>query len=235
MVHGYKTLGVLPVKGVQPTIAPEPEGRPAILDDELKRLDKFTKLHPLHFSGRPSEDPHELLDRCHAILCNLGLVESNGVHFTAFQMQGLAKRLLQVYELGRPAGSPPFTWDQFSRFVLDKFVPCTRREELRRQFEHLQQGQISVTEYEMRFTEQSRHATILVPSEEERVRRFIDGLHYSIHLAMAREKETRISFHQVVEIACRVKRIHSESRDMRQGRDKMSRQSSSFSGASSRG
>ena len=54
--------------------------------DELKRLDKFTKLRPPHFSGTPSEDAQGFLNHCDEILRNLGLVESNGVDFTAFQM-----------------------------------------------------------------------------------------------------------------------------------------------------
>ncbi|XP_070034593.1 uncharacterized protein [Nicotiana tomentosiformis] len=68
--------------------------------DELKRLDKFTKLHPPHFSGTPSEDAQEIFDRCHEILHNLGLVESNRVDFTAFQIHDPSKRWWQVYELG---------------------------------------------------------------------------------------------------------------------------------------
>ncbi|XP_070055251.1 uncharacterized protein [Nicotiana tomentosiformis] len=105
-------------------------------------------------------------------------------------MQGPAKRWWHVYELGRPVGSPPLTWSQFSTVFLDKFVLCTRRDEPRRQFDHLQQGQMLVTEYEIRIIELSYHATILVPSEEERVMRFIDGLLHCIHLAMAIEAET---------------------------------------------
>nr|XP_033515999.1 uncharacterized protein LOC117280390 [Nicotiana tomentosiformis] len=105
-------------------------------------------------------------------------------------MQGLAKRWWKVYELGRPAdhlllpgfSSPGSFWRIF--------LPRTRREELRRQFEYnLQQGPMSVTEYKIRFTELSRYTTILIPFEEERVSIFIDGLHHGILLAMAREVE----------------------------------------------
>lgn len=53
---------------------------------ELKRLDKFTKLPPPCFSGTPLEVVQEFLDRCLEVLCNLGLVESNGYDVTAFQM-----------------------------------------------------------------------------------------------------------------------------------------------------
>lgn len=82
--------------------------------DELKRLDSFTRLFPLHFSGAPLEDAQDFLDRCHEILCNLGLVESNGVDFTILHIHGSAKRWWQVYKPGRLVGSPPLTWAQFS-------------------------------------------------------------------------------------------------------------------------
>lgn len=75
----------------------------------LHRLDKFTKLFSPQFTGSPSEDPQDLLDRCHEILHNMGIVETNIVHFTMFQMTGSAKRCWQEYVRGRPAGSPPLT------------------------------------------------------------------------------------------------------------------------------
>lgn len=60
--------------------------------DDLKRLDRFTMLFPPHFSSIPSEDVLEFLDYCHEILCNLELVESNGVDFTIFRIDGSPKR-----------------------------------------------------------------------------------------------------------------------------------------------
>ncbi|XP_070046388.1 uncharacterized protein [Nicotiana tomentosiformis] len=91
---------------------------------------------------------------------------------------------------------------------------------------------MSVTKYEIRFIELSRHAIALIPTDEERVNRFIEGLHYSIRRAMDRKTKTWILLHQVVEIARRVERIHSEAREIIQGRDKRSRYSGSFSDAS---
>lgn len=60
--------------------------------EALLRLDKFTKLFLIHFSNAPSEDPHDFLDRCHEVLRNMGIVETNGVNFAVFQMTGSAKR-----------------------------------------------------------------------------------------------------------------------------------------------
>lgn len=48
---------------------------------------------------------------------------------------------------------------------------------------------MSVTEYEARFTELSHHVTFLIPTEAEKVRRFMEGLNYGIRVTMACESE----------------------------------------------
>ncbi|XP_070034611.1 uncharacterized protein [Nicotiana tomentosiformis] len=60
----------------------------------------------------------------------------------------------------------PLTWQQFSVIVLEKFVPQSRREELCRQFKQLRQGDMSVTLYEMQFSELARHAIWLTPTDK---------------------------------------------------------------------
>ncbi|XP_070049419.1 uncharacterized protein [Nicotiana tomentosiformis] len=113
----------------------------------------FTKLFPVHFSGAPSDDPHDYLDRCHEVPRNMGIVETNGVDFAVFQMTGSATRWWKDFVLTRPVGSPAHTWDQFSQIFLEKFLPVTLREDFRRQFERLQHGSMSVTQYETRFVD----------------------------------------------------------------------------------
>ncbi|XP_070007339.1 uncharacterized protein [Nicotiana sylvestris] len=44
----------------------------------------------------------------------------------------------------------PLTWQQFSVLFLEKYVPQSRRDELHREFEWLRQGEMIVTQYEMR-------------------------------------------------------------------------------------
>ncbi|XP_070046627.1 uncharacterized protein [Nicotiana tomentosiformis] len=98
---------------------------------------------------------HAFLDGFQDILQNPSLVESNGVTFTTFQLQGPAKK-----------------W-----------------EEMRGQFDHFQQGRMSVTEYEMRFNDLVHYAAFLMPIEVEKLRRF-EGLNFGIKISMAREAET---------------------------------------------
>ncbi|XP_070048998.1 uncharacterized protein [Nicotiana tomentosiformis] len=132
------------------------------------------------------------------------ILESHGVYFTSFQLEGRARRWWQSYLLRRPAFSPPMTWDQFTRLLLDSYVPPSQKEELRCQLEQLEQGQMFVTDYEARFFELSRHALMILPTDAERVWRFIAGLHPSIRASMAGEVEMGTDYQLVVEIARRI-------------------------------
>ncbi|XP_070041222.1 uncharacterized protein [Nicotiana tomentosiformis] len=173
----------------------------------LMRLDTFTKIFPIHFSGSPFEYPQDYLDHCHEVLRNIGIVKTNGADFVVFQMAGSAKRWWKDFERSRLDGSPPLTLDQFLQLFLEKFNPFTLREEYRKQFERLQQGCMSVIQYETRFMDLARHAIILLPTERERARRFIDGLTFGIRIQMAKETGDDISFQRAVEIARQIEMI----------------------------
>nr|XP_033508298.1 uncharacterized protein LOC117273283 [Nicotiana tomentosiformis] len=82
----------------------------------------------------------------------------------------------------------------------------------------------------MRFTELSRHATLLVSTNRERVHRFIEGLTYILKFGMTRYLETKTAFHQVLEIARRLEHVCRQERE-----DKKPRGSGGFCGSYSGG
>ncbi|XP_070032689.1 uncharacterized protein [Nicotiana tomentosiformis] len=226
----YQTLTAPPVGMVQPVVVAQAGDRPAMSSEDLLRLDKFTKLFPVHFSGATSEDPQDYLDCCHEVLRNMGIIETNGVDFAVFWMIGSAKRWWRDYMLTRPASSSALTWDQFSHLFLEKFIPVTLGEDYRKQFECLQQGSMTVTKYETRFVDLNYHGIILLYVERERVRRFIDEITFTIRLHMAMETGDDITFQRAVDIARRIKRVRAQERGP--VFDKRPRHSDSFSGAS---
>ncbi|XP_070048996.1 uncharacterized protein [Nicotiana tomentosiformis] len=136
----YQTPGILPIGGAHLVTAAAPEPRPVVDGDPQNLVDKCTRLHPPIFGGERHEDPQYFIDRCRDRLHNMRILESHGVDFTTFQLEGRARRWWQSYLLGRPAGFPPMTWDQFTRLLLDWYIPPSQREELRCQFEQLEQG-----------------------------------------------------------------------------------------------
>ncbi|XP_070044860.1 uncharacterized protein [Nicotiana tomentosiformis] len=207
MAPQYQAPVAPPVGVVQPVVAVHAGDKPDMSSEALLRLDKFTKLFPVHFSGIPSEDSHNYLDCCHEVLRNMGIVETNGVDFAVFQMTGSAKRWWRDYTLTRPVGSPALTWEKFSRLYLDKFLPITLREDYRRQFEHLQRGSMTVTQYESHFVDLTRHALPLLPTEGERARRFTEGLTHPIRLQMAKKTGSGISFQGAANVTRRIEMV----------------------------
>ncbi|XP_070057090.1 uncharacterized protein [Nicotiana tomentosiformis] len=97
--------------------------------------------------------------------CILWVCEVEWVNFTTFLLTGPAYRWWQTYD---------------ANLFLGEFIPQTRRDELRSEFEHLRYEGMTVTHYFMRFIELSRHPTPLVSTERETIRRFVKGLTYSL-------------------------------------------------------
>lgn len=124
----------------------------------------------------------------------MGTVETKRVDLTSFQMTSSAKKRWHEYVRGRTTCLPPLTWAQFSKLFLDKFIPFTQREDFRGQFDRLQQGSMTITQYGNKLLDLSCHEAILITSKTERVRRFINSLTYRIRLEMARETKDDISF-----------------------------------------
>ncbi|XP_070050861.1 uncharacterized protein [Nicotiana tomentosiformis] len=151
-------------------------------NDEQRRLERFGRFQLPSFSGTEGEDA-----------------------------QGFLDSWWEAYERRRPVGAVPLTWQMFSGLFLEKFVPQSHREESRRQFEQLRQDDMSATQYEMRFSELGRHAIWLVPTDRERIKRFIDGLTFQPRLLMTREREREsgATFDEVVNIARQIEMVRN--------------------------
>ncbi|XP_070045470.1 uncharacterized protein [Nicotiana tomentosiformis] len=67
---------------------------------------------------------------------------------------------------------------------------------------------MTVTQYEMKFADLSRHVVWLVPIEREKIRRFTDGINYDLRYSMAREAEKDDRFDHMGEITRRLEQVH---------------------------
>ncbi|KAM3217277.1 hypothetical protein P3L10_026720 [Capsicum annuum] len=70
---------------------------------------------------------------------------------------------------------------------LDRFIPLSKQDDMRRPFNKLRQGSMTVTEYEAKFTELSRYVPSLVADQREKVRQFVDGLEARYHGLVIRD------------------------------------------------
>ncbi|XP_033508409.2 uncharacterized protein [Nicotiana tomentosiformis] len=103
-------------------------------------------------------------------------------------------------------------------------------DELWHQFEHLKQGTMSVTEYEMEFTNSVEYAPNLIPTEREKVRRFIEGLNPHMAKDMTSHQDEN-TYLQVVNIATCKESFHKIAREAREN-GKKTRTTGSYSGIS---
>ncbi|XP_070011329.1 uncharacterized protein [Nicotiana sylvestris] len=131
--------------------------------------------------------------------------------FSSLELPSLGGRL----ERRSPVCAAPLTWQQFSVLFLEKYVSQSHRDELYRQFEQLRHDDMVVVQYEIRFSELDHHAICLVPTDRERIRRFVDGLTYQLQILMTRERVSGASFEEVVDIARDIESIRR--RDSQQG------------------
>lgn len=81
---------------------------------------------------------------------------------------------------------------------------------MRSHIENLRQKGMSVTDYEIRFTELSCSVAFLIHKETKKSRSLIKGLNFGIKLSMAILIETRTSYCQAMEIARRLVYVHSQ-------------------------
>ncbi|XP_015169165.1 uncharacterized protein [Solanum tuberosum] len=178
---------------------------------EKKMLGVFLRLSPPRFSRAVGDDAHEFLVACRGRLQTLGLVESRGADFTAYQLDGPARQLWRTYLETRPAGSPPVTWTEFSEAFLARFISSSIRDQLRDQFARLEQGSMTVLEYEARFHELSRHAAMILPTEEERVRCFVRGLRLQLRIQTQSLVSAGRSFLDVVDHVRTIEQLRREA------------------------
>ena len=77
------------------------------------------------------------------------------------------------------------TYEDFLRLFRNKYLPEVYRDEKLREFLNLRQRTLSVADYEVRFTQLSHYAPMMVATERDRCRRFEEGLHYEIQSRLA--------------------------------------------------
>ncbi|XP_070053988.1 uncharacterized protein [Nicotiana tomentosiformis] len=159
-------------------------------EDEQRRLDRFGRLQPPSFSGAGGEDAQGFLDMCQKILRTSDILETSGVSFTTFQFSGAAFSWWEAYERRRPS----------------------RREELRRQFEQLRQGDMSVMQQ----------------GEDQEVYKWP---HLSATIAYDQRESVWCTFDKAVDIARQIEMVRSQERV--EGEAKRPRGQEGFSGAPS--
>lgn len=73
-----------------------------------------------------------------------------------------------------------------------------------------------MTQYEMRFSELVRHVVWLVPTEREKIKRFINGINHQFRFVMTLGNITGAKFDEVVDSARRLEMVRTQEREERE-------------------
>ena len=92
------------------------------------------------------------------------------VTFSAFLLRDRALEWWRAVKRRWPEG---VSWVQFKEEFIDKFVPASYRDAKAEEFFRLEQGTLSVTDYERSFSELVRHVPFIRDDEVSKTRDFL--------------------------------------------------------------
>ena len=192
----------------------------AAISPQRSAIERMTRYRSVDFMGKKENEPsmaENWLKRTERMLMKM--------HCTTEEKLECATSLLQdeVYQwwvsVTRTAPSERVTWEFFLNEFKKHYVGRIYLSNMRREFHNLKQRQMSVTEYQREFTRLSRYAPEILVNEEEKCRRFEDGLndHIRAHVTAFFHED----FSKIVTCALNVERVKKEERerkDKRQGK-----------------
>ena len=123
------------------------------------------------------------------------------VTFSAFLLRD---RALEWWRVVQRRCSEGVSWAQFKEEFTNKFVPASYKDAKAEEFFRLEQGTLSVIDYERRFSELIRHVPFIRGDEVSKTKSFAVGLSPAIRTTVASTAHTQ--YGQLVEAAVRVER-----------------------------
>ncbi|XP_016487938.1 uncharacterized protein LOC107807973 [Nicotiana tabacum] len=180
-------------------------------------LQEFLKLKSPKFTGSDnSSDPQSFLDGTLKALCALGCSSERAVELVAYKLEDMANTWYKTILLRRPVGAAPLTWYEFTKLFKNHFLPDSLMQQYARDFERLvQTPDMDVLTYNTKFCKLAIYAPYLVPIEEARVQRFVDGLVGRLYTAVAPQMKT-LSYSDIVNLA---RKIENKGREERAASD----------------
>ena len=129
----------------------------------------------------------------------MGCTDEQRVLFSSFLMEDRAKDWLDAIERRYPDG---ISWDQFQQEFTDRFFPQSHKDSKIEEFLRLEQKNMSVSEYEKKFSELVKLVPYIQADEVLKCKRFLLGLRHQIRVHLFVVPQNR--FGNLVEVALRV-------------------------------
>ncbi|KAK8942809.1 hypothetical protein KSP39_PZI009568 [Platanthera zijinensis] len=206
-----------PAVGQAIPIPPAPLVPPVVVPPEMAFISQFQRLRPPTYDGKAD---YMVLDdwmiSIEEMFSYSGITDNQKVMLAAYQLKGVAKGWWLREKEGL---KDECSWESFKELLLSKFLPSVERDRLMKDFLHLKQRQLTVSEYEIEFSKLSRFAPDLVSTDENRSKRFLAGLRSDVQqLASAYATS---SYAGIMEAALKVEAIdNAKNRGQQLRKDK---------------
>ena len=171
-----------------------------VMEEPGRSIERVQKLGSKPYDG--SGDPEAAwlwLDRVNKVYGVMGCTDEQRVLFSSFLMEDGAKDWWDAVERRYPDG---ITWDQFQQEFTDRFFPQSHKDAKIEDFFKLEQKNMSVSEYEKKFSELVRLVPYIQVDEVLKCKRFLSGLQHQIRVHLSVVPQNR--FGDLVEAALRV-------------------------------
>ena len=132
----------------------------------------------------------------------MGCSDEQMVTYCAFLLRDRALAWWKAIQRRFPEG---VSWTQFKEEFLEKIYPTVYKDQKIEEFFKLEQGTMSMTDYEKKFSELVRHVPLFGDHEVQKSKRFVVGLSKEVKSILASVSHTQ--YGQVVETAIRIERI----------------------------
>ncbi|KAJ8619853.1 hypothetical protein MRB53_028382 [Persea americana] len=138
---------------------------------------KFKGYDPPSFSG--TTDPivaETWLREIEKVFKVMKCVEADKVRLATYKIKGTAEHWWEFEEEALRKTETEITWEVFKDTFNKKYIPKHIRAQKAQEFANLIQGNMTVAEYEAKFSELARYAPHLIPDEASKADKFEKGL-----------------------------------------------------------
>ena len=172
------------------------------VEEPGRSIERVQKLGAKPYDGSGNLEAAWLwLDKVNKVYGVMGCMDEHRVLFSSFLMEDRAKDWWNAVDRRYPDG---ITWDQFQQEFTDRFFPQSHKDSKIEEFFKLEQKNMSVSEYEKKFSELVRLVPYIQADEVLKCKRFLSGLQHRIRVYLSVVPQNR--FGDLVEAALRVEK-----------------------------